>query len=219
MILSEIVDLICLEAQPSLQTVNAIDTLLQELGLFLKYIRETPHAHKLNKYRTNRNNCIVLLYIMCRLVMYKDAGKSNATNDGADASNRAGENTLRSISIDQTSESADEMATWCERHAIDESVWRKEMELAVLDYPLKHFYPEVHELLLTTLRVDQFESTTSVKVLLNAEGAFKSAIELLKDIDCIEGEQLFAEGLKAYEVFSIIRSGDLVVKLFTEISK
>lgn len=67
--------------------------------------------------------------------------------------------------------------------------------------------------------MDSFNSTSSVKILFGAEDSLRSAVALLKDANAFKGEQLFADGLKAFDVFSIVQSGDLVIKLFTEISK
>lgn len=67
--------------------------------------------------------------------------------------------------------------------------------------------------------MDSFSPNSSVKVLFGAEDALRSAVALLKDTNTFKEEQLFVEGIKAFDVFAIVQSGDLVVKLFTEISK
>lgn len=173
-------DLFCLEISPTPSKLNTTDqhnihTLLQELGLFLKYIREcAAHTNHLNEYKTTRNNSIMLIYTICRLVMYKDSVVDNKT--GTDKNIEQISKRLKQAIIDDSSsidsnvfntaaevipDSREDLRTWRSRHNSNENVWRKELELAVLDYPLKHFYSDVHDLLLTTLKVS-FGATVRV---------------------------------------------------------
>lgn len=67
--------------------------------------------------------------------------------------------------------------------------------------------------------MDQYKETDPVKILFGSEEILQSAILLLKHPDKLKEEQLIVEGLKACDVLSLTQSGDLVTKLFTEISK
>lgn len=214
LILNEVTDLICMDTPSGRHVDHNIYTLLEELGMFLKYIRQsTSHGLISNKYHTNRNNCIVLLFIMCRLVMHQNDTEAQNMSDSIDRKKIVGNVSQRS----NMTACSDTVLAERQPHKT-ESVWHTEMELAMLDYPLKHFYPDVHELLLITLRVDEFVKTSSVRVLLNADKTLESAVRLLKDNGSLKGKDLIVEGLKSFEVFSIIQSSDLVAKLFNEIT-
>lgn len=178
LILTDIVDLFCLEMSSVPFKLNATDehninALLQDLGMFLRYIRESAeHTNHSNEYKTTRNNSIMLIYTMCRLIMYKDTVMSNNTEsytnvehitkrlrDTVIGSSSSIDSAVFNTAAECVSDSREDLLTWQSRHKFNDNIWRKELELAVLDYSLKHFYSDVHDLLLATLKVSTWTCT------------------------------------------------------------
>lgn len=58
--------------------------------------------------------------------------------------------------FDDTSQSNACLSSIAQTYLVGEvnSLWKKELELALLDYPLKHFYPDVHQIIYETLKVN-----------------------------------------------------------------
>lgn len=162
--LVEIVDLICLD-EHSIRLISTenhyINGILKDLGFFLKYIRELANSdNKQNNYKTYRNNSIILIYAVCRLIMFRDGyNGSSVINLTARTQEKLLEEVNSACSKMTISAerrlNGDESGhgTWRSKHAGDEAIWRKELEIAALDFPLKQFYPDVHDLLLTALEV------------------------------------------------------------------
>lgn len=141
----------------------------------------------------------MLLYLICRLVSLRNSDVPMHRCIDNEAGEHVGQQLNRSL---------------------DNCIWRHELEMAVLDYPLKYFYPEIHELVLMTLDINHAPmAKSSVQTLLNAHISIKAAVKLLKGMESEHGEQLLDNGLKAFDVFAVIRSEDLITKLFTEIVK
>lgn len=51
------------------------------------------------------------------------------------------------------SDSSEDLVTWRSNQGAKENIWKKELNVALMNYPLKHFYPEVHDLIAMTLQV------------------------------------------------------------------
>lgn len=90
--------------------------------------------------------------------------------------------------------------------------WVKELEIALLDVPLKHSYPKVYALI-----EDAIEPSKSIKDLLNSIEILYSAVHLLRQPDGMANDELILKGLNAMETLHIHKSVDLVKVLFRAI--
>lgn len=157
-----------------------IDQIIDELTDFLRYIREMTSNYSCNDHKINRNNSISTLFLLCRLVIFKE--NNRCTEDEtlqAQLSSRPNESffdididqRLKQLSmnssrppfdmmkkLDSSSNTIDSISTTdnyvtaTEQMAAN-SVWKKELQIALLDYPLKHFYWPVVEIISYAVKV------------------------------------------------------------------
>lgn len=180
--LIEVIELICTTAV-TYSTVVAndyrIDKILHGLGDFLKFIRESSDNYSRNPNKINRNNSISVIYLLCRLLMFKE----NEAIDGemenmctkmrndlmlnekrqeydaklfASSFNRGHDTT--GASVDQTCTDSfvsalNETIDDAHRTSTSKAIWIRELEIALLDFALKDFYPDVHDLIAIALKV------------------------------------------------------------------
>lgn len=157
-----------------------INQIIEELADFLRFIREVTSNYRRNGHKTNRNNSISILFLLCQLIMLKEMQKCghSETIHWSELSNRYDTaNNLdiyRRVKLLKSPQSIVEVNKHSESssNTIDDtissstldiyisatenmpkSLWRKELEIALLDYPLKHFYPEINDLIYITLKV------------------------------------------------------------------
>lgn len=160
-----------------------IDQIIEDLADFLRFIREITSNYRRNGQKTNRNNSISILFLICHLLMFKESDgrrenekfhhemseKQNESANDLDISQRIRKLSLKSErrmfeSIEQldlasnTTDDAASVSTLTNYVTATEhlhnSTWRKELETALLDYPLKHFYPQINELIFYALKVN-----------------------------------------------------------------
>lgn len=179
-VLIEVIELICSTAVAYSTAVAIdyrIDKILQALGDFLKFIRESSDNYSRNPHKINRNNSISVIYLVCRLLMFKDNEATGSETENlcskmkndfilnsgpkeydaklfASSFNRSHD---RAASIDQTNTDSFVSAlneTIDDAHrSQSKSIWIRELEIALLDFALKDFYPDVHELIAIALKV------------------------------------------------------------------
>lgn len=179
--LIEVIELIC-TAAVTYSTVVAIDyrfdRILHELGDFLKFIRESSDNFSRNPYKINRNNSISVIYLLCRLIMFKD----NVVIDGEmqnicsqmndqltmNGTRKEYHATLFASSFNQSAATNDQTnsdsfvsassETFDHMLAMSASktIWVRELEIALIDYALMEFYPVVHDLIAIALKVGIF---------------------------------------------------------------
>lgn len=185
MILIELVDLICKSADeysPEVVAEYHIDQIIEELSDFLRFIRDTTCNFRRNGHKTNRNNSISILFLLCQLLIFKDnrhIAKENGNistrfspkaNDSAidlDISQKIRNFSLRegaeflekfnqmyssSNTIDDTA-SMSTLSNYVTAIENTDSTWKRELDIALLDFPLQHFYHEVYELIVYALKV------------------------------------------------------------------
>lgn len=174
MILIELVELICQSAgtcTPTVAEEYRISKIISELAQFLRHVRETTQNFRFNQNRIQRNNSMSIIYLVCRLVMFKGNCRGSARPDpprkdrlegGSGSSNEYNPKLFASTfnnQSSQTSECGDSQSesfasafenTYQLDHEAED--WVRELEFALLDYPLKHFYSDVHELVAHTLK-------------------------------------------------------------------
>lgn len=162
-----------------------IDQIIDELTDFLRFIREMTTNYTENGHKIHRNNSISILFLLCRLVIFKEndrctedetvqAHVSSHPNESIldlDIGQRLKRLVLNSSHqpfetvnhLDSSSNTIDEISsvstvgnyvTATENMAVDGGLWRKELQIALLDYPLKHFYPQVVDLISYALKVN-----------------------------------------------------------------
>lgn len=184
LILIEIVEVICKTAG-SYSTEIAVeyhfDEIISKLADFLRFIREMTSNYARNGHKTNRNNSISIIFLLCRLLIFKESGKTieeeivqtspahNNSSIDLDISQKIrrfslrearkslenlDNDTLSSITLDNNTESESTLGNYQTAiDTIDDAMCRKELETALLDYSLKHFYPQVNELIVHALKV------------------------------------------------------------------
>lgn len=187
LILIEIVELICKAAGEYSIEVGVeyhIDQIIEELTDFLRFIREMTSNYSRNGHKIHRNNSISILFLLCRLVIFKDNDKctedetipahvSFHPNDSileldiSQRLKRLGLNLAHAPyeaikNLDSLSNTIDEVSsvstagnyvTATENMLMAGGLWRNELQIALLDYPLKHFYPQVVDLIAYALKV------------------------------------------------------------------
>lgn len=85
--------------------------------------------------------------------------------------------------------------------------WQHELQIAALDYPMRHIYPSVYEpILAQALKVNN----RKLHVLLNADEIFAPAVSLLRQPNAFSDEEVIALGLEAVDTLYLHRSTDLV---------
>lgn len=184
--LIELIELICTAAvtySTAVANEYGILEILHELGQFLKYIRESSDNYSKNANKINRNNSISVIYLLCRLLIFKEneANESEMENLCSKARGNLLFNGKRreynaklfassfNRGHDITGVSNDQVNSDSFVSALDETVeedlhrtsalkviYIRELEIALLDFTLKDFYPDVHDLIATALKVRIF---------------------------------------------------------------
>lgn len=261
LILIEIVELICKSAvnnTPQRSTDYSIDHIIAELTDFLKFLRESTMNYRKSSNKIDRNTSISILYLLCRLVLFKDSNQpTHCTDDMNDSlypspstnmstknlSQRLKEMSLtkdmnahklsplsnRSYFLDLFQSTInDDISTspptttdiFCTALGDSElHVYRQELEAALFDYPLTHYYPDVHELVSFTLKVESLPSHSTTKVLLNLDKIIKPVIPLLKDPHICSDELILKNSLQSIDILPLIKSDGLTALIFNAISK
>ncbi|XP_055306610.1 protein rotatin homolog, partial [Sitodiplosis mosellana] len=184
LILIEIVELVCKTAgsySPEVAVEYHFDEIISKLADFLRFIREMTSNYGRNGHKTNRNNSISIIFLLCQLLIFKESRNSieeekipmspvhNESTLDLDISQR-----IRRFSLKDARKMLDDFdhdtvsnATLDNHTAsestitgnyitamdnIDDAMCRRELEIALLDFPLKHFYPQVNELIVHALK-------------------------------------------------------------------
>lgn len=239
-ILIEIVELICqssTECTTNILYEYRIMKILHELADFLKFLREVTDDYRCDQYRVHRNSFISTIYLLCRLIMFKENRSSTMTSTTAhcltDVLKRQMLPKKRNIydpnefassfdcSLRSSCREDDTFLTAIDQSNafVDDQPWTHELELALVDFSLKHFYPDVHELIAITLKVDTDKSREKVKQILQLSQCFRSAVKLLKKEKTMSDEIVLNEGARTVEVLAVIQSDELVRILFDSICR
>lgn len=184
--LIEVVELICTAAvtySTAVANEYGIVEILHKLGQFLKYIRESSDNYSNNVNKTNRNNSISVIYLLCRLLMFKEneANESemenlcsktrenllfnekrreynaklfaSSFNRGHDITGVSNDHINSDSFVSALNETIEEDLN---RTSALKAIYIRELEIALLDFTLKDFYPDVHDLIATALKVGSF---------------------------------------------------------------
>lgn len=190
-----------------------IDQIIDELADFLRFIREMTSNYRRNGHKTNRNNSISILFLMCQLLMFKDNGKNydienlapeTASNANESVSDLDLSQRIRRLSlkharkvfddhIDSVSNTTDDTASvstlanyvTATEHMRD-TIWKKELEYALLDYPLKHFYPQMNDLVFYALKVKHSILNSKTESKLCTESFFANVFRLIRCLTIIQ---------------------------------
>lgn len=257
-----------------------IDQIIEDLTEFLRFIRDMTSDYSENRHKIHRNNSISILFLLCRLVIFKENDKCpeddtiqahvpphvNESLLDLDISQRLKRITLSSAhplpppppfesirNLDSSSNTIDEIssvssvgnyvtATEHMPAGAGDGVansWRQELQIALLDYPLKHFYPQVVDLISYTLKVKyeplhlltfrlhfctQFQieclpDNSAVKVLMKLPELLTPVVTLLKNPKMCTNKQVIAYGIKSIDVLTIVKSDELAQSMFDAIIK
>lgn len=167
--------MLCLSAGVcTIETIQEyhIDSIVNELSNFLKFIRESTSNYSVNEYKIHRNNSITLIYLVCRLLMFKEDGVQPLDSNRISSFRKELEEQRQQYDPDlyasddndtaklsqsdySSSSSKASLYTTAQTCSANEasSLWKTELETALLDYPLKHFYPDVHKIIFEALKV------------------------------------------------------------------
>lgn len=256
LILIEIVELICksaVEYTPQRSADYSIDHIIAELTDFLRFLRETTMNYRKSSNKIDRNTSISILYLLCRLVLFKNNNLPIPCTDGLNglhypspstnistknlsqrlkgmsltkdispSSNRSYLLDLFQSTINDDISTSPSTATENFVTALDDSelhVYRQELETALFDYPLTHYYPDVHELISLTLKVESLPSHSTIKVLLNLNKMIQPIIPLLKDPHICSDELILKNSSQSIDILPLIKSDGLTALIFNAISK
>lgn len=189
-ILMELIELICKSAVAYTTGTSieySIDHIIAELTDFLRFLRETTMNYRRSSNRIDRNTSISILYLLCRLIMFKENGEPSAYKDETNDSHYQTPSTR--IAPKQLSQRMKDLSivnkdnfklspslrdifqsTINDGSSISPSInekfetaigdmdscmdaFKQELETALFDYSLTHFYPDVHQMIATTLKV------------------------------------------------------------------
>lgn len=154
------------------------DAILHVLGDILKFIRESSDNYSRNPHKIIRNNSISIIYLLCRLLMFKENGTAGNEMDSTCAKmkdmligagkhreydaklfasfNRSHETTgasLNQTNSDSFVTALNETSDHTHQTSASKAIWIRELEIALLDFALKDFYPDVHNLIGLALKV------------------------------------------------------------------
>ncbi|XP_031630428.1 uncharacterized protein LOC116345312 [Contarinia nasturtii] len=246
LILIEVVELVCKRAGVYSIDIDAeyhVSEMIAKLADFLRFIREMTSNYRLNGHKTNRNNSISILFLLCNLLVFKESRNCSETESTESVTTTPMHNEsridldisqkMRRISIrearsllnhlheDSLSNTASEstlgnFVTAVE--TIDDSLCKMELELALLDFPLKHYYPQVNDLIVYALKIDTFPDKSPIKLLLNLTEMLEPVVTLLRDPHTCKHEKILSYGLKSMDVLTLVESEDLTRLLFNAIT-
>lgn len=278
LILIEIVELICKaggEYSTEVAVEYHIDQIIDELTEFLRFIREMTSNYKHNGHKINRNNSISILFLLCRLVMFRDNAKGAEDETiQAQLSSRPNESffdsgieqRLKRLTLNSSRQSIEPVkndvsssntidditsvstmdnyvtATEYLATAAGNGAWRKELQIALLDYPLKHFYPQVVDLISyamkvlcadipkfqtkenenfkpASLQIDVLPENNPLKVLMKLPELLEPVVTLLRDPQMCTHKQVIAYGIESIDVLTVVKSDDLTHLMFNAIIK
>lgn len=95
--------------------------------------------------------------------------------------------------------------------------WLHELQIAALDYPMKHIYPSIHgPVLELALKSD---GNRKMQILLGADEILAPAIAILRQPTALTDEELVMNGLNAIDSLSLHRSIGLVKLLIRAVGK
>lgn len=190
LILIEIVELICRTAgvySAQVEIDYHLDDIIKKLADFQRFIREMTSNYRRNGHKTNRNNSISILYLLCQLLLFKESNgpseeesmreqtsivqvqSESASKIDLDISQKIKRLTFKdsplwdildsssSIMLDNNTASESTLGDFVTATENTDQC-RMELEIALLDFPLKHFYPSVNELFAFALKVSMFST-------------------------------------------------------------
>lgn len=183
MILIEVVELIFKSAGEYSAVVEVeyhLDEIIKKLTDLLRFIREMTSNYRQNGHRTHRNNSLSIVYLLCKLVLFKEKRNVNSDDNARELSSIVQHESTNQtdLSICQKFQSLNfkdaafldgfesSASTIVDNRTVSESTLgdfvtatengdqvNSELEIALLDFPLKHFYPEINSLIAMTLKV------------------------------------------------------------------
>lgn len=261
LILIEIIELICksaVEYTPQRSAEYSIDHIIAELTDFLKFLRETTMNYRKSTKKIDRNTSISILYLLCRLVLFKNNNQPLPCTDDMNDSLYPSPST--NISTKNLSQRLKDMSLIRDMNArkfspfsnrsyfldlfqstinddistapstttenlvsaledLESNIYRQELETALFDYSLTHFYPDVHELVSFTLRVESLPAQSTTNILLNLDEILKPIIPLLKDPHICSDEFILKNSSQSIDILPLIKSDGLTTLIFNAISK
>lgn len=104
LILISLVDLICKSAisySTAVEVEYGIESIIEQLADFLSFIRQLTHEYRYNGTKTQRNNSISLVFLLCRLLLFKKCDATESSIQHEDKLSPLFEDTINSNIIQQ----------------------------------------------------------------------------------------------------------------------
>ncbi|XP_055535031.1 protein rotatin homolog [Wyeomyia smithii] len=181
---------------------NQFNEIRHELGYLTKHFRHSWESNP--KCFAARTKYLVTIDIFSRFLHVfslnsRDELDVPATNDDTCFPNKLSYNPAAFETINSTNHRL-------VLEAGDQN-WLHELQIAALDYPMKHIYPSVYEPLLE--QVLKFENH-KLQILLGADEMFAPAVSVLRQPTVLSDEELIFIGLEAIDTLHLHRSTELV---------
>ncbi|XP_055312030.1 uncharacterized protein LOC129574273 isoform X2 [Sitodiplosis mosellana] len=231
---------------PEVAVEYHFDEIISRLAVFLGFIRKMTANYSRMGSNTHRNDSISIIFLLCQLLIFKETRNNiekgtipmlpihNESTLDLDVSQRIrrfslknarkllydfDHDTVSNVTLDNHTASESKITGnyITEMDTID-VMCRRELEIALLDFPLKHFYPEVEELIVYALKIDNFPDKSPIKILMNLTELLQPIVTLLKDPKMCTYEKVLSHGIKSLDVLTVTKSNDLTHLLFKAIT-
>ncbi|XP_062560483.1 protein rotatin homolog [Armigeres subalbatus] len=207
-LLHELLELIQIQPLPDF----CMHDLRHELGYLAKHFRQTWESN--SKNFAARTKYLVTISILSRFLQMSQDVKSPESSEQA-ASNdtcfphKPHYNPAEFETINSTNQ----------RRAIEDEDqnWLHELQIAALDYPMKHIYPSIYAPVLELAL--KSGNTRKLQVLLGADEILAPAVTILRQPSAMSNEELVMNGLHAIDSLHLHRSIPLVKLLVRAVGK
>ncbi|XP_055627670.1 protein rotatin homolog [Toxorhynchites rutilus septentrionalis] len=178
-----------------------------ELGYLAKYFRQSWESN--SKSFTTRTKYLVTVKTLSEFLQTSNhAGQQESSDNDTCFPHKPRYNPAEFETMNSTGH----------RKALEDGDqnWQHELQIAGLDYPMRHIYPTVYEALLEqALKVNN----RKLQVLLNADEIFAPAVTLLRQSKAFSDEEVIALGLEAIDTLYLHRSTDMVKLMISAVGR
>ncbi|XP_065076156.1 protein rotatin homolog [Ochlerotatus camptorhynchus] len=175
-----------------------------ELGYLAKHFRQSWESN--SKSFAIRTKYLVTINILSRLLqIYSDTQSHESADQHAPLNDTCFPHKPRYNPTE-----FETMNSTNQRRIIEyeDQIWLHELQIAALDYPMKHIYPSIHgPVLELALKSD---SNRKMQILLGADEILAPAIAILRQPTALTDEELVMNGLNAIDSLYLHRSIGLV---------
>lgn len=185
-----------------------------ELGYLTKHFRQSWESH--SKSFATRTKYLVTISILSRFLQITQDAQSPEPMDQPSISNdtcfphKPHYNPAEFETINSTAQRRTTIED-------DDQNWLHELQLAALDYPMKHIYPSIYAPVLDLAL--KSGNTRKLQVLLGADEILAPAVAILRQPSAMSDEELVMNGLNAVDTLHLHRSVAMVKLLVRAVGK